>query len=374
MSISQLLERVTQDLADESASDVVESPTLPLSRDLRQAAATLTTGEARYLVSLYYQFQAVRIGSAAQYCDLSSNGEPNGATLWTVQNMKRTELAIKSFLGVWSTESTLGRWLRSIPGIGPVIASGLLAYSEGETWPTAGHLWSYAGLNPERTWLGGDKARAAVTELYGSARELTRQQIEDLARSQKRNPEHLLSLVERPNQKGTGGLPEGWTSAPTKRVVAALAKRPWSAEFKTICVFKAGESFVKIQNNPRDIYGRLFRERRDMEARRNEQGEFAYAAERALSEKRYGADTMALAAYSQGRLPDAHLHARARRYAVKIFLSHYHEMWYWITYGRLTPAPFALEFAGHAHYIQPPNLDLVPGLREAKVAAGQVVS
>ena len=47
---------------------------------------------------------------------------------------------------------------------------------------------------------------------------------------------------------------------------------------------------------------------------------------------------------------------RARRKAVKLFLSHLHEVWFYIhTGGQRAPRPYAIEHLGHAHYIEVPN-------------------
>jgi Transposase IS116/IS110/IS902 family len=63
-------------------------------------------------------------------------------------------------------------------------------------------------------------------------------------------------------------------------------KRPWNAKLKTLCAYKLGESFVKVQNRPADIYGQVFRARKDIEEMRNAQGLFADQAEAALSQKK----------------------------------------------------------------------------------------
>src|SRR5258708_8365225 len=57
-------------------------------------------------------------------------------------------------------------------------------------------------------------------------------------------------------------------------------------------------------------------------------------------------------------LRPAHIHARARRYAVRMFLSHLHQVWYEIEYGRPAPRPYAVEHLGHVHVIKPPNWPL----------------
>ena len=55
-------------------------------------------------------------------------------------------------------------------------------------------------------------------------------------------------------------------------------------------------------------------------------------------------------------LPPAHIDMRARRYAVKLFLSHLQECWYREVYDCDPPAPYAITQGGHAHYIAPPQI------------------
>ena len=132
-------------------------------------------------------------------------------------------------------------------------------------------------------------------------------------------------------------------------------KRPWNAKLKTLVTFKLGESFVKVQNRDKDVYGHLFAEHKAMLQAKNEAGEFAETAKAILESKKLGKDTEAYKHYSQGKLPPAHIHARARRYAVKIFLSHFFEVAYEIEYGKRPPEPYAIAILCHAHKIEVPN-------------------
>lgn len=142
-------------------------------------------------------------------------------------------------------------------------------------------------------------------------------------------------------------------------------KRPWNAKLKTLVAFKAGESFVKVQNNKNDFYGSLYRQRKDMETERNEAGGFSDDAARILTEKKIGKTTEAYKYLSQGMLPKAHIHARARRYAVKLFLSHLHHVMHLDYYGINPPIPYIFEHQGdddnHRHYIEVPNLNAMRG-------------
>ena len=137
-------------------------------------------------------------------------------------------------------------------------------------------------------------------------------------------------------------------------------KRPWNARLKVLG-YKAGESFIKFKNNPKDNYGHYYDERKAYEQANNEAGLYKVQADYILANKKIGKDTEAYKHYIEGHLPPGHIHARARRWVIKLFLSHVWEVMYWCHYQKLGPRPYVLEHMGHVHKIAPPNLALVPG-------------
>jgi len=263
--------------------------TLRLTRDLRTAAATLESGEARYLVDTYYALQKLRIGATAQV--RSSTLEPNSLLSWTGQMYAQLETDVQQALLAYAKSSLVGRWSLSIIGIGPVIAAGLLAHIDIEQAPTVGHIWRYAGLDPTSKW-----------------------------------------------EKKT--------------------KRPWNAALKVIS-WKIGQSFMKTCNNEKSVYGALYKQRKAYEQEHNEQGRYSEQAARILKEKHIGKDTEAYAAYSQGKLPPAHIQQRSERYATKIFLSHFHAVTYEVHYGKPAPTPWVIQFGGHTDVLSVPNWPMI---------------
>jgi hypothetical protein len=131
-------------------------------------------------------------------------------------------------------------------------------------------------------------------------------------------------------------------------------KRPWNGSLKTLC-WKIGQSFMKFSNREDCYYGKIYRERKEYEVARNERKENVEAVAKAL--EKVGKHTEAYQHLIQGKLPPAQIDARARRYAVKMFLSHLHHIWYEIHYGEKPPKPFAIAILNHAHYIPPPGLE-----------------
>lgn len=131
-------------------------------------------------------------------------------------------------------------------------------------------------------------------------------------------------------------------------------KRPWNAELKTLC-WKLGDSFCKFSNHPECNYGHLYRARKLQEVERNEAGLFAEQAARTLETKNFRDDTVSKGIYAQGKLPPAHLDQRARRVAVKMFLSHMFEVGYELKHGEKPGLPYAIAQLQHVDYIAPFN-------------------
>jgi hypothetical protein len=130
-------------------------------------------------------------------------------------------------------------------------------------------------------------------------------------------------------------------------------KRPWNADLKVLC-WKLGDSFVKFHNKPECFYGNIYAERKTREVAKNLAGDFAAQAAETLERKRI-TDKATRARYEDGKLPDGRIDLRARRYAVKLFLSHWHHVAYVERFGMEPPLPYPIAHMGHAHMINPPN-------------------
>jgi Transposase IS116/IS110/IS902 family len=130
-------------------------------------------------------------------------------------------------------------------------------------------------------------------------------------------------------------------------------KRPWNASLKVLC-WKIGDSFVKQSGRDSDIYGHVYRARKEQEVERNNAGMFADQAARSLEERNIK-DKDLKACYESGRLPDGRIDLRARRYATKLFLSHLHHVMYECAFGEPPPKPYVIEHGGHVHFVAPPN-------------------
>jgi len=296
-------------------------PVSKLTADIKKAAITLTDKEARFLVDGYYSLQGYRVASGNQIIALRKSNEPNAVLRWFNENAETLEMQMRRALDAYSETKVVGRWSKSICGIGPVISAGLLAHIDMYPWrcqvakldpkedacsekkphekmgcgkqpiATAGQIWRFAGLDPTDVWNKGEK-------------------------------------------------------------------RPWNAALKTLC-WKLGESFVKVHNNPNDFYGKLYTARKEWETEKNKRKEYAHLAADKLAKFKIGKKTEAYKAYIEGFLPDGRIHERAKRYAVKIFLSHWFTVAYESTFNKPAPTPYVIAYQGHTHMIQVPNWPMV---------------
>ena len=134
-------------------------------------------------------------------------------------------------------------------------------------------------------------------------------------------------------------------------------KRPWNASLKRLC-WLMGESFVKVSGNKRDIYGKLYLQRKAYEVERNERGDLAQQAQARLEDnakRKRKMDAGLVELLQSGKLPQIAMHERSKRWAVKIFLSHWHAEAYRQHYHQEPPAPYPIAILGHAHYIAGPD-------------------
>lgn len=265
----------------------------PLSSEKLLEAANLSAAELRLLVANYYQAQQMRKSMDMQLRHLGDR-QPLAISTFAAEGFADIESAIAKAFDKLLT-SPVALWLKKQRGIGPVISAGLLAHIDITKAPTAGHIWSFAGLNPKMEWKKGEK-------------------------------------------------------------------RPFNAELKQL-TWHAGQCFMKQSNDPDCYYGQLYRERKKYEIKRNESGG---NSERAKTFKVSDGATKAVKdKLADGKLPDFNIDDRARRYAVKIFLSHLHAVMYWDKFKKPPPKPFAIAHLGHAHELEVPYMDMFPGFREA---------
>lgn len=268
-------------------NDDFMGPISRLTRDMAHASILLSDQEARFLVDAYYLMQENRIRAQAQIRAISTT-EPHAVLTWLEKQNSTLEKQVQRALDKYSSNHPVGEWLRSVKGIGPVIAAGLLAHIDITKSPSVGHIWRFAGLDPTVKWGKGQK-------------------------------------------------------------------RPWNAQLKVLC-WKAGESFIKFSGSEDCYYGQVWKKRKEYEIARNEGGHNAAIAAQLLKDKNFDPKTDAFKHLSNGKLPPAQIHGRARRYAVKLFLSHLHHEMYVRILQQEPPLPYPIAHMGHVDFIAPPQM------------------
>ena len=136
----------------------------------------------------------------------------------------------------------------------------------------------------------------------------------DIDRS--RTPEHLWSYAGlAPKQSGK-------------------VRTSYNNSLKEVCI-DLGKNFVKYSSRDKSFYGNLYLDERKRRIKLNEQGEYADLAQEALAnpnikDKTWEADKLV---YETGKIPQDRIDAQAQRYAVKIFLAHWHAVAYRESFG-----------------------------------------
>lgn len=305
----------------------IYQPISRVSRDL-SSAKKMTLEEVRYAVDLYYQIQEFRKAAGNQVRIAGKETpepEPSDFLAWTFSTMKTIEDTIKRALDRWTDDQPVSQWAKSINGIGPVIAAGLSARIDIDIARHAGQIFKFAGLVPGVKWEKGQK-------------------------------------------------------------------RPWNADLKRLC-WIIGQSFMKNRTREGDVYGQIYEQRKRMELIRNGAGDYAAQAKEKLDTVKIGKTTEAWAWYSgcypgkvlnewmeveetertrrqkelRGEpgsgipmLPPGRIELRAERYAVKMFLSHWHSVAYQVRFGKKPDLPWIIQFGGHSDMLEPPNWPIKP--------------
>lgn len=271
---------------------------MKLNRDIRNAAKSISDNEAKYLIKLYYQIQTMREAAFSQSRTLKSDVNLSTKEKKDVEPHECIDFMANQFL-ILEKE----------------IADILKIYSKNNEvckWMT-----SITGIGPIISC-------------------------------------GFFAMIDIERCETAGSI---WRYAgldPTMEWKKGEL-RPWNAKLKTLC-WKLGDSFVKVHNRESDVYGHIYKMRKEFELEKNERGEYAEEAKRILQKKKF-TNKEVIAIYESGKLPLGHIENRARRYAVKIFLSHLFTVWYIMHHHKEPPRPYALAILGHAHEIEIPNFD-----------------
>jgi hypothetical protein len=128
-------------------------------------------------------------------------------------------------------------------------------------------------------------------------------------------------------------------------------KRPYNANLKQVA-YKISDSMVKFKSNPKCFYGHLYENKKAYYTAQNESGAYATRAAEKLQKNPNGKEK---SYHEKGMLSIGHIDLMARRWTAKMFLCHYWEVSYWITFEIRPPAAYAIGILHHVDYIPPPG-------------------
>jgi hypothetical protein len=227
---------------------------------------------------------------------------------------------------VYAQSKVMGRWLMGVYGIGPIIASGLLAHIDIRKAPTVGHIWAFAGLDPTKKWLPKTR-RPWNAELRTICWKAGQSFMKFSGREKCYYGKLYLERKEYETRNNLKGELSAQASAKAKYL----------------------ESISKTSSEGYNWYvgGLTAKDWEDYFASKTQEKE-TFASKRAKHNKDNGINGTPM-------LPPAHIDARARRWTVKLFLAHLHGEWYKFHYKTDPPKPYAIEHEGHVHMIEPEN-------------------
>lgn len=332
-----------------------------LTKDLETAARQMTIHEARFLVDHYDIMQRNRIRASAQINSMSE--EPHCVIRHFQENSIVLEAQICKALGLFAKNHPVGKWIMSMHGMGPVMSSRILAYIDIAECPTAGHIFSYAGLDPQRKWYKNEKeASEIVDRIVGDDKEVTYEHLVKIHNETGWSITHLDKFSYASAWvRAKEGQPKKEKTKKEKRSAACLKKaimvRPHNAKLKNLC-WNIGESFFKQRSKDGSYYGKILDARLLYEIEKNENGEYKEEAAKSLA-KLKDKSTPTYKANIEGKLPVGHILMRCKRYAVKRFLSHLHYVWYKHEFQEDPPKPYVITHMGHTHIDYPPNLEIM---------------
>ena len=339
---------------------------MKLDKDLQTAIGKMGRGAVRALVYLYYLFQEDRKRTANQLRALKEKNEESAVIEWFVKCANTREKITKDTLERYAETQRIGRWTMSLFGFGPVIAAGLPAHIDLTRAPTVGHIHRFGGVCPDQVWHRRDVTSKMVTSAYEEAKAKRDEADADvntiaariLAGKTGRRVSNFMRDVDRLSyKKGTEPKRDenGKIIITPKGVRSAAGLCPWNSDLKTL-IWKIGDCINKFHKNEKSFYGPHYVEHWESLKKKNESGGYKERAARILAgeeQKSPGKGTEAYKHLLEGRLPPGHILAMAKRWAAKLFLSHWH--FRARTYeGLPAPRPYALDIMGHTHYIEPP--------------------
>jgi len=317
-----------------------------IGEDVRVAALDMTIPEARYVFKDYMNLQKYQQSTKAHVRQLEKESTPNTTMKFIANNTTYIrKYQFSEIFDIWTDKFPEARWVKSINGLGPAVAAGLICYCDFDKAHNSSSFWQWAGLTPKSrqiTKKAADKLIVSAMDLYGDE-QLTDDHIKWICTQADYDYASFHKFCRKKGQ------PYNWN-----KLYIALVIPKFSFDFHRVCIM-IGNLVIKQKN----LYHDLYVYRRAWEEAKNESGEYASRAAAQLRRYDYKPWKDTYKIYSAGYLPPGHIIARSKRWAVKIFLAHYYSVIYYIRNGEVPYDAYALDILKGHRRILVPNLEKV---------------
>ncbi len=309
----------------------------PMPKDLRYSAVDMSVREAQYLVKEALSWKGLRQAAKNHQRILEKYHESHEAVKFVMNSTRVLGRNITNFLDIWTDNFPAAKWVKSLRGLGPLIAGGLAAYIDIEKAQKPSSVWKYAGFTPNSKRVSIKAADA----LLGASMD----KIGDVV-----TVEHIVYIAEELGQDPKKAL--RFCKQHTWKKLDAYIRSPnYEPTLRKICL-AAGKQFEWQRACP---YHSVIKYYREIDDAKNAAGVFTEKAAGILEKFNYSKTTKAYQAYIQGKLPPAHLNVRAKSKAIKVFLAHYWQVLYYATYKETPPECYAVDVLKSTRRIVAPN-------------------
>lgn len=299
---------------------------------VRAAAVDMSIFEMRKLLKLYYKWQPIAQTAGAQLTDLQKHYPDNKVFKFIVQDIRGIRTHVSQFADIWVENHPAAKYFKdNVKGAGPIICATLACYIDIDRCKNHySSLWKFAGFIPGsrrlydgEAWAIVNEAKAHFLDKHGDTPHM------DHAR-------YILKKLNRPYGKNTKKF---LAKGPTWKRLFSIASCPQYCVTLHLACLSLGNTIIKHKS----LYQDLFRYRVAYETAKNENGDYASIAKQQLDRFNFNPEKVAYKAYIQGKLPAGHIVNRARRWSVKIMLTHYYQIEYYIRHGKAPPDVYALD-------------------------------
>ena len=312
-------------------------------------AADLTRREGKFLYRYHKNNQVHRASINQTILQLKKeNLAPPELFLHFRRSAARLERQTNAALEIYVDQHLPTRWMRAV-GLGFAQAVGIFSLLDIEKAHQVSSFWRYCGYDPSVLKLTKKEAGECFRffqEKYPK-KYVDEEVIRGVARDLNRSARQLLRITRVGTRK---------TSITWPALYRIILSYPWNQELKEI-LFRVGIQFRRVGGDGLAIppYRAVYDWRKEYEVARNEKGDYADQAAYKLESRNFRKDSTAYAHYIKGNLPPAQIDARARRFAVKIFLVHLHQVMFFERYGKMPKRPYVLDVLGKEREIVCPK-------------------